>query len=182
MFTWMYIPSPFRSRSSGERRAASVLRERRIEGEYETRWMNYTWDQESMRWLKSEPTMLVGMDVTHRERGTLKGTPSIAAVVASTNRRRQIGRDRRTLPMMLEYNPALQCHDTRPFWMETGRMNAGGNASGWGCFCWGCDAVDPQRTTSPADARCRRGRTLSARAWQILSASLPRRHYSSGRL
>lgn len=42
---------------------------------------NHQLDTESMRWLAG--TMLVGMDVTHPGPGTVKGTPSIAAVVAS---------------------------------------------------------------------------------------------------
>lgn len=45
--------------------------------------VNHGLDPESMTWLRSEPTMLVGMDVTHPGPGSLKGTPSIAAVVAS---------------------------------------------------------------------------------------------------
>ena len=36
-----------------------------------------------MEWLKKSPTMLVGIDVTHPGPGTVKGTPSIAAVVAN---------------------------------------------------------------------------------------------------
>ena len=36
-----------------------------------------------MRWLKQQHTMLVGIDVTHPGIGSVKGTPSIAAVVAS---------------------------------------------------------------------------------------------------
>jgi eukaryotic translation initiation factor 2C len=36
-----------------------------------------------MKWLKQTPTMLVGIDVTHPGPGTVLGTPSIAAVVAS---------------------------------------------------------------------------------------------------
>jgi len=45
--------------------------------------MNHGLDPDSTRWLKMEPTMLVGMDVTHPGPGSLKGTPSIPAVVAS---------------------------------------------------------------------------------------------------
>lgn len=39
----------------------------------------------TLTWLKdpSQPTMLVGMDVTHPSPGSVKGTPSIAAVVAT---------------------------------------------------------------------------------------------------
>ena len=36
-----------------------------------------------MAWLKRVPTMLMGIDVTHPGPGSVKGTPSIAAVVAS---------------------------------------------------------------------------------------------------
>ncbi|OCH92760.1 Piwi-domain-containing protein, partial [Obba rivulosa] len=45
--------------------------------------VNHTLDQRNMGWLKQAPTMLVGMDVTHPGPGTVKGTPSIAAIVAS---------------------------------------------------------------------------------------------------
>ena len=36
-----------------------------------------------MKWLRTKPTMMVGIDVTHAGPGTREGTPSIAAVVAS---------------------------------------------------------------------------------------------------
>lgn len=36
-----------------------------------------------MSWLMRAPTLLVGIDVTHPGPGSAKGTPSIAAVVAS---------------------------------------------------------------------------------------------------
>ena len=45
--------------------------------------VNHGLDQDSFAWLKREKTMLVGMDVTHPGPGSIKGTPSIAAVVAS---------------------------------------------------------------------------------------------------
>lgn len=45
--------------------------------------VNHALDQKSMEWLKQAPTMLVGIDVTHPGPGSVKGTPSIAAVVAS---------------------------------------------------------------------------------------------------
>lgn len=45
--------------------------------------VNHCLDQRNMVWLNQAPTMLVGMDVTHPGPGTVKGTPSIAAVVAS---------------------------------------------------------------------------------------------------
>ena len=44
---------------------------------------NHTLDANSMKWLKSQPTMLVGMDVTHPGPGSTKGTPSVAAVTAN---------------------------------------------------------------------------------------------------
>ena len=40
-------------------------------------------DDNMMRWLKSKKTMLAGVDVTHPSPLSLKGTPSIVAVVAS---------------------------------------------------------------------------------------------------
>ncbi|KAI6020149.1 hypothetical protein PISMIDRAFT_93285 [Pisolithus microcarpus 441] len=40
-------------------------------------------DPSSVRWLSAMSTMIVGMDVTHPGPGSAKGTPSIAAVVAS---------------------------------------------------------------------------------------------------
>ncbi|THH04985.1 hypothetical protein EW145_g5129 [Phellinidium pouzarii] len=43
--------------------------------------LNHKLDQSSLRWLNN--SMLVGMDVTHPGVGCVKGTPSIAAVVAS---------------------------------------------------------------------------------------------------
>ncbi|KAF9523774.1 argonaute-like protein [Crepidotus variabilis] len=45
--------------------------------------VNHALDTQSMSWLKKLPTMLVGIDVTHPGPGSVKGTPSIAAVVAS---------------------------------------------------------------------------------------------------
>lgn len=47
--------------------------------------VNHVLDQKNLTWLKKQPTMLVGMDVTHPGPGTIKGTPSIAAVVASVD-------------------------------------------------------------------------------------------------
>ncbi|KAI0080425.1 argonaute-like protein [Panus rudis PR-1116 ss-1] len=49
--------------------------------------VNHTLDDRnsSFAWFKKEPTMLVGMDVTHPGVGTPKGTPSIAGVVASVD-------------------------------------------------------------------------------------------------
>ncbi|ESK90163.1 argonaute-like protein [Moniliophthora roreri MCA 2997] len=45
--------------------------------------VNHGLDPASMSWLKEASTMLVGIDVTHPGPGSVKGTPSIAAVVAS---------------------------------------------------------------------------------------------------
>ena len=45
--------------------------------------VNHSLDPKNMVWLNKMPTMVVGMDVTHPGPGSLKGTPSIAAVVAS---------------------------------------------------------------------------------------------------
>jgi eukaryotic translation initiation factor 2C len=47
--------------------------------------INHTLDNESLRWLKEKPTMLIGSDVTHPSPGSVRGTPSIAAVVGSTD-------------------------------------------------------------------------------------------------
>ena len=47
--------------------------------------LNHMLAQENMGWLRQAPTMLVGMDVTHPGVGTVRGTPSIAAVVASVD-------------------------------------------------------------------------------------------------
>ncbi|KAJ7052794.1 argonaute-like protein [Mycena amicta] len=47
--------------------------------------VNHGLDPQSMAWLKQKPTMLVGIDVTHPGPGSVKGTPSIAAVVASVD-------------------------------------------------------------------------------------------------
>ena len=45
--------------------------------------VNHKLESGSLRWLKG--TMIVGMDVTHPAIGCVKGTPSIAAVVASND-------------------------------------------------------------------------------------------------
>lgn len=42
-------------------------------------------DPTNMAWLQKLPTMLVGIDVTHPSPKSVKGTPSIAAVVASVD-------------------------------------------------------------------------------------------------
>ncbi|KAJ6613603.1 ribonuclease H-like domain-containing protein [Mycena sp. CBHHK59/15] len=48
--------------------------------------INHGLDPRSMAWLDAKRTMLVGIDVTHPGPGSVKGTPSIAAVVASVDR------------------------------------------------------------------------------------------------
>ncbi|KAI0942709.1 hypothetical protein AcW1_003267 [Taiwanofungus camphoratus] len=47
--------------------------------------INHLLDTQSMKWLREEKTMLVGIDVTHPGPGSVEGTPSIAAVVASVD-------------------------------------------------------------------------------------------------
>ncbi|KAH9848679.1 argonaute-like protein [Lenzites betulinus] len=47
--------------------------------------VNHELGEQNMAWLRREPTMVVGMDVTHPGAGTVKGTPSIAAVVSSVD-------------------------------------------------------------------------------------------------
>lgn len=47
--------------------------------------INHILDAESTTWLTKECTMLVGMDVTHPGPSSRSGTPSIAAVVATTD-------------------------------------------------------------------------------------------------
>ncbi|KDQ50202.1 hypothetical protein JAAARDRAFT_63333 [Jaapia argillacea MUCL 33604] len=45
--------------------------------------VNHSVTSQTSNFLKQEPTMLVGMDVTHPGPGSVAGTPSVAAVVAS---------------------------------------------------------------------------------------------------
>ncbi|EKM56707.1 uncharacterized protein PHACADRAFT_141577 [Phanerochaete carnosa HHB-10118-sp] len=45
--------------------------------------VNHTLEAKHTTWLRQRPTMMVGIDVTHPGFGTVKSTPSIAAVVAS---------------------------------------------------------------------------------------------------
>ena len=47
--------------------------------------INHKVDERSLQWLTKTKTMLVGMDVTHPGPGSIEGTPSIAAVVASVD-------------------------------------------------------------------------------------------------
>ncbi len=49
------------------------------------RRLSHSLDKHSMSWLHKTPTMLVGIDVTHPGPGSVKGTPSIAAVCASVD-------------------------------------------------------------------------------------------------
>lgn len=46
---------------------------------------NHLLDGNAMQWLTKTKTMLVGIDVTHPGPGSIEGTPSIAAVVASVD-------------------------------------------------------------------------------------------------
>ncbi|CAK5264708.1 unnamed protein product [Mycena citricolor] len=45
--------------------------------------INHSLDARSVAWLNEKPIMLVGVDVTHPGPGSVKGTPSVSAVVAS---------------------------------------------------------------------------------------------------
>ncbi|KAH9885253.1 argonaute-like protein [Cubamyces lactineus] len=63
--------------------------------------VNHELGDQNMSWLTKEPTMLVGMDVTHPGAGTVRGTPSIAAVVASVDRR------------MAQYPASLRLQESR---------------------------------------------------------------------
>ena len=47
--------------------------------------VNHTVDDHALRWLKTMPTMVVGMDVTHPSPTSAPGTPSVAAVVANVD-------------------------------------------------------------------------------------------------
>ncbi|KAF9238677.1 Piwi domain-containing protein [Melanogaster broomeanus] len=47
--------------------------------------INHKLDAKSGEWLRSAPTMVFGIDVTHPSPGSVKGTPSIVAVVASVD-------------------------------------------------------------------------------------------------
>ena len=47
--------------------------------------VNHKIDERSLQWLTKTKVMLVGMDVTHPGPGSIDGTPSIAAVVASVD-------------------------------------------------------------------------------------------------
>lgn len=45
--------------------------------------INHTLDDRALGWLKTAPTMVLGMDVTHPSPSSALGTPSVAAVVAN---------------------------------------------------------------------------------------------------
>ena len=45
--------------------------------------INHTLDDRALGWLKTVPTMVLGMDVTHPSPSSISGTPSVAAVVAN---------------------------------------------------------------------------------------------------
>ena len=45
--------------------------------------VNHTVDDRALGWLKTTPTMVVGMDVTHPSPTSIQGTPSVTAVVAN---------------------------------------------------------------------------------------------------
>jgi len=47
--------------------------------------VNHTLDDRALGWLKTSPTMVVGMDVTHPSPSSILGTPSVAAVVANVD-------------------------------------------------------------------------------------------------
>ena len=47
--------------------------------------VNHTVDDRALGWLKTTPTMVVGMDVTHPSPHSIPGTPSVAAVVANVD-------------------------------------------------------------------------------------------------
>jgi len=47
--------------------------------------INHTLDNQALGWLKTTPTMVVGMDVSHPNPGSVPGTPSVAAIVANVD-------------------------------------------------------------------------------------------------
>jgi hypothetical protein len=58
-------------------------------------------DAESMKWWTKAKTMVVGMDVTHPGPGSVEGTPSIAAVVASAD------------SSFVQFPASLRCQETK---------------------------------------------------------------------
>jgi len=63
--------------------------------------INHMLDQESLKWLLKGKTMIVGMDVTHPGPGSIEGTPSIAAVVASID------------DTFVQFPASLRCQETK---------------------------------------------------------------------
>ena len=63
--------------------------------------INHKIDDRSLQWLTKAKTMLVGMDVTHPGPGSIEGTPSIAAVVASVD------------SDFVQFPASLRCQETK---------------------------------------------------------------------
>ncbi|OJA20088.1 hypothetical protein AZE42_07720 [Rhizopogon vesiculosus] len=63
--------------------------------------INHMLDADSLKWLMKGKTMIVGMDVTHPGPGSIEGTPSIAAVVASVD------------DTFVQFPASLRCQETR---------------------------------------------------------------------
>ena len=84
MFALTFIPFAFKFRK--ERGQPQYFANVSLKVNMKLGGVNHVLDQAASRWLLEKPTMLVGMDVTHPGPGSLRGTPSIAAVVASTDK------------------------------------------------------------------------------------------------
>ncbi|KAG1779924.1 Piwi domain-containing protein [Suillus placidus] len=63
--------------------------------------INHVLDSDSLKWLTKAKTMIVGMDVTHPGPGSIEGTPSIAAVVASVD------------SSFVQFPASLRCQETK---------------------------------------------------------------------
>ncbi|KAG1727431.1 Piwi domain-containing protein [Suillus lakei] len=63
--------------------------------------INHVLDPDSLKWLTKAKTMVVGMDVTHPGPGSIEGTPSIAAVVASVD------------SSFVQFPASLRCQETK---------------------------------------------------------------------
>ncbi|KAG2357054.1 Piwi-domain-containing protein [Suillus spraguei] len=63
--------------------------------------INHVLDSDSLKWLTKAKTMVVGMDVTHPGPGSIEGTPSIAAVVASVDN------------SFVQFPASLRCQETK---------------------------------------------------------------------
>jgi len=63
--------------------------------------INHVLDSDSLKWLTKAKTMIVGMDVTHPGPGSVEGTPSIAAVVASID------------SSFVQFPASLRCQETK---------------------------------------------------------------------